>query len=112
MRYFMWNFAGREGDEIGDDWLGPSQWFEKVPYLISYNKARNNFFLIPFVLGFFGLYYQFVKDPKNAAVVGLLFILTGVALVIYLNSPPPNRANATTSMPVLTMPSLSGLGWQ
>lgn len=88
MRYFMWNFAGREGDEIGDDWLGPSQWFEKVPYLISYNKARNNFFLIPFVLGFFGLYYQFVKDPKNAAVVGLLFILTGVALVIYLNSPP------------------------
>ncbi|QOI97178.1 MAG: DUF2723 domain-containing protein [Flammeovirgaceae bacterium] len=88
IRYFMWNFAGREGDEIGADWLGPNSWFEDVPYMVSYNKARNNFFLIPFILGFFGLYYQVVKDPKNAGVIGLLFILTGVALVVYLNSPP------------------------
>src|SRR5690606_2049963 len=28
------------------------------------------------------------NDPKNFAVTGLLFILTGVALVVYLNSPP------------------------
>ncbi|MFN3839744.1 MAG: DUF2723 domain-containing protein [Cyclobacteriaceae bacterium] len=88
IRYFMWNFAGREGDEIGADWLGPNSWFEDVPEMVSYNKARNNFFMIPFILGFFGLYYQAVKDPKNAGVIGLLFILTGVALVIYLNSPP------------------------
>lgn len=88
VRYFFWNFAGREGDEIGDDWLGPSQWFEEVPYLIAANKARNNFFMIPLLLGFFGLYYQLVKDPKNATVIGLLFVLTGVALVVYLNSPP------------------------
>jgi hypothetical protein len=88
IRYFMWNFAGREGDEIGADWLGPSSWFEEVPYMVSYNKARNNFFMIPFILGFFGLYYQVIKDPKNAGVIGLLFILTGVALVVYLNSPP------------------------
>jgi hypothetical protein len=88
IRYFMWNFAGREGDEIGADWLGPNSWFEEVPYMVSYNKARNNFFMIPFILGFFGLYYQVVKDPKNAGVIGLLFILTGVALVVYLNSPP------------------------
>jgi hypothetical protein len=88
MRYFMWNFAGREGDEIGADWLGIGQWFEKVPYLISYNKARNNFFLIPFLLGFFGLYYQLIRDLKNAAVIALLFFLMGIALVIYLNSPP------------------------
>jgi hypothetical protein len=88
IRYFMWNFAGRDGDEIGADWLGPSSWFEEVPYMVSYNKARNNFFMIPFILGFFGLYYQVVKDPKNAGVIGLLFILTGVALVVYLNSPP------------------------
>jgi hypothetical protein len=88
MRYFMWNFAGREGDEIGADWLGPNSWFKEVPEMISYNKARNNFFLIPFILGFVGLYYQVVTDSKNAAVVSLLFILTGVALVVYLNSPP------------------------
>ncbi len=88
IRYFMWNFAGREGDEIGADWLGPNSWFEDVPEMVSYNKARNNFFMIPFLLGFFGLYYQATKDAKNAGVIGLLFVLTGVALVVYLNSPP------------------------
>ncbi|HZX75267.1 MAG TPA: DUF2723 domain-containing protein, partial [Cyclobacteriaceae bacterium] len=27
MRYFMWNFAGRESDEDGANWLSPSHWF-------------------------------------------------------------------------------------
>ncbi len=88
VRYFMFNFAGRETDEIGGDWLGPNGWFEDVPEMISDNAARNNFFMIPFLLGLIGLYYQSVKDKKNFAVVGLLFVLTGVALVVYLNSPP------------------------
>jgi hypothetical protein len=34
------------------------------------------------------MYYQSVKNTKNFFVVALLFVLTGVALVIYLNSPP------------------------
>ncbi len=88
MRYFMWNFAGRESDEQGADWMGPSGWFEKVPSLIANNGGRNNFFMIPFILGLIGMFFQFVKDTKNFAVVGLLFIMTGVAIVVYLNSPP------------------------
>ncbi|MBL7843750.1 MAG: DUF2723 domain-containing protein [Cyclobacteriaceae bacterium] len=88
VRYFMFNFAGRETDEIGGDWLGPNSWFEEVPEMISYNKARNNFFMIPFIIGMIGLVYHYLNDKKNFAVVGLLFVLTGVALVVYLNSPP------------------------
>ncbi len=88
MRYFMWNFAGREGDAEGANWLSPMDSFEKVPAIIANNKARNNFFMIPFILGFIGMFYQFVKDTKNFAVVGLLFVMTGVAIVVYLNSPP------------------------
>jgi len=88
MRYFMWNFAGRESDEQGADWLGPNGWFEKVPEVIANNEGRNNFFMIPFILGLVGMFYQFTKDTKNFAVVGLLFIMTGVAIVVYLNSPP------------------------
>ena len=88
MRYFMWNFAGRESDIQGADWLGPNGWFEKLPQELANNKARNNFFMIPFLLGLFGMFYQFVKDTKNFAVVGLLFVMTGVAIVVYLNSPP------------------------
>ncbi|MCU0358848.1 MAG: DUF2723 domain-containing protein [Cyclobacteriaceae bacterium] len=88
VRYFMFNFAGRETDDIGGDWIGPSSWFEEVPEMISDNKARNNFFMIPLLLGIIGILYQSKYDVKNFAVVGLLFILTGVALVVYLNSPP------------------------
>ncbi len=85
-RYFMWNFAGRESDEIGANWIRPGDWFEEVPEALS-NKARNNFFMIPFILGLIGMFVQMVNDQKNTAVVGLLFILTGVALVVYLNGP-------------------------
>lgn len=88
MRYFMWNFAGRESDEQGADWIGPNQWFQDVPEALAKNRGRNNFFMIPFVLGLIGMFYQFVKDTKGFAVVGTLFILLGIAIVVYLNSPP------------------------
>ena len=88
MRYFMWNYAGRQSDEQGASWLGPSEWFEKVPEALANNKARNNFFMVPFLLGLVGMFYQFTKDTKNFAVVGLLFVMLGVAIVVYLNSPP------------------------
>jgi hypothetical protein len=88
MRYFMWNFAGRESDEQGADWLKPGQWFKNVPTDIANNAGRNNFLLIPFALGLIGMFYQFTKDTKNFAVVALLFVMLGVAIVIYLNSPP------------------------
>ncbi|MFN8336874.1 MAG: DUF2723 domain-containing protein [Cyclobacteriaceae bacterium] len=85
-RYFLWNFAGRESDEQGADWIGPGAWGEKIPASLA-NKGHNNFFMIPFILGLIGMYFQLVQDGKNAFVVGLLFILTGVALVVYLNGP-------------------------
>jgi hypothetical protein len=88
MRYFMWNFAGRESDEQGADWLSPLEANKKVPDVLANNKGRNNYFMIPFVLGLIGMFYQFVKDTKNFAVIGLLFVMLGVAIVIYLNSPP------------------------
>lgn len=85
-RYFLWNFAGRESDEQGADWVGPFDWGDKIPDSLA-NKGHNNFFMIPFLLGFIGMFFQVVYDGKNATVVGLLFILTGVALVVYLNGP-------------------------
>jgi hypothetical protein len=88
MRYFMWNFAGRESDEQGADWFKPSQWFKNVPDELAKNGARNNYFMIPFILGLIGMFYQFTKDTKNFAVVALLFVMLGVAIVVYLNSPP------------------------
>jgi hypothetical protein len=88
MRYFMWNFAGRESDIQGADWLRPTEWFKKVPAALAENRGRNNYFMIPFLLGLIGMFYQFTKDTKNFAVVALLFVMTGIAIVVYLNSPP------------------------
>ena len=88
MRYFMWNFAGRESDEQGADWLKPNQWFKNVPEELANNGARNNYFMIPFILGLIGMFHQFTKDTKNFAIIALLFVMLGFALVIYLNSVP------------------------
>lgn len=88
IRYFMFNFAGRETDDQGGDWLRPTQWFEELPAALAENKGRNNFFMIPFALGLIGLFYQSVHNTRNFVVIALLFVLTGVALVVYLNSPP------------------------
>lgn len=88
VRYFFFNFAGRESDNQNANWLGPRQWFEKLPETLAENKGRNNFYMIPFFLGLVGMFYQSVHNTRNFVVVALLFVLTGVALVIYLNSPP------------------------
>ncbi|HMJ71697.1 MAG TPA: DUF2723 domain-containing protein [Cyclobacteriaceae bacterium] len=89
VRYFFWNFAGRESDEQGARWLTPADWFDKdIPAALKENRGRNNYFMIPFILGLIGMFHQIVKDTKNFAVIGLLFLLLGVAIVVYLNSPP------------------------
>ncbi|SHG87581.1 Protein of unknown function [Chryseolinea serpens] len=88
VRYFFFNFAGRESDIQNADWISPLNWFEKLPPALAENRGRNNFFMIPFLLGLVGMFYQSVHNTRNFVVVTLLFILTGVALVIYLNSPP------------------------
>jgi len=88
LRYFMFNFAGRESDVQDADWLGPFASNKGVPETIINNKGRNQYFMIPFILGLIGFFFQFNKDPKRFAATLMFFILTGVALVIYLNSPP------------------------
>ena len=88
VRYFFFNFAGRESDNQGADWMRPALWFDDLPPILAENGGRNNFFMIPFVLGLIGMFYQSVNNTRNFVVVALLFILTGIALVIYLNSPP------------------------
>lgn len=88
VRYFLFNFAGRQSDQQNADWLRPTEWFEDLPQALAENKGRNNFFMIPFVLGLAGMFYQSVNNTRNFVVIGLLFLLTGVALVVYLNSPP------------------------
>jgi hypothetical protein len=101
-RYFMWNFAGRQndlqgnGDVLKGNWicgipliddarLGPQ---EKLPEVYLKDKARNRYFLLPLLLGLAGLYYHFKKNQKDFWVVTLLFVFTGIAIIVYLNQKP------------------------
>ncbi len=88
MRYFMWNFAGRESDIKEAAWLRPWEGDAGVPDILAQNKGRNQFYMLPLALGLIGLFFQYRKDVKSFSVVGVLFLLTGIGLVVYLNSPP------------------------
>ncbi len=87
MRYFMWNFGSRESDVEGAGIIRPADWGKQLPEEMATNKARNNFFYIPFILGLVGMFYQLQRDPKSFSVTAMLWFLTGLALILYLNSP-------------------------
>jgi tetratricopeptide (TPR) repeat protein len=101
-RYFMWNFAGRQndvqgfGDALNGNWISGIPFIDKaivgsyknMPDGIKNAPSRNKYYFLPFLLGLFGLIYQLQKDVKNFWVVTLLFVLTGIAIVFYLNQTP------------------------
>ena len=87
-RYFMWNFAGRASDIQDASWLSPLAAFDDVPQSVKSNRGRNNYFMLPLLLGIIGMIFSYYKDPKQFFVILALFFLTGLALILYLNSPP------------------------
>src|SRR5690606_24633874 len=88
-RYFMWNFSGRESDFSDAPWIGL---LEKLtidyPDYIKENKAHNNYWMLPLILGLVGIFFQARNDGKSFIVTLLLFLMMGVMLVPSLNSPP------------------------
>ena len=87
-RYFMWNFAGRESDIQGASFVGLFNSFEKVPDVLASNEGRNIYYGLPLILGLLGMFIQYKRDVKLFASTALLFFMTGIAIVLYLNTPP------------------------
>ncbi|MBK8610609.1 MAG: DUF2723 domain-containing protein [Chitinophagaceae bacterium] len=101
MRYFMWNFAGKQNDIQGvymgnvrdGNWkTGIGFWDNarlgdqnSLPDSLKNNKANNKLFALPLILGLLGLVFQVMRDKKDFLIVGLLFFFTGLAIVFYLN---------------------------
>ncbi len=103
-RYFMWNFAGRQneihspspGNLFYGNWesgikpldrarLGDQ---DRAPKALAENKGKNHYYMLPLLLGLLGLFFQFDKDKRGAWLVFLIFFMTGIAIVIYLNQTP------------------------
>ncbi|MDX2430216.1 MAG: DUF2723 domain-containing protein, partial [Bacteroides sp.] len=73
------------GIPIIDARVGPQK---NMPASMKDHPARNRYFLLPLLLGLMGLFFQLDKNAKDFWVVMSLFILTGLAIVIYLNQTP------------------------
>jgi len=100
-RYFMWNFSGRQNDTQGSggalngNWITgfkfldePRTGTDDMPADMKNDASRNRYFLLPFLLGLAGIFYQLNRDNRNWGIVLLLFIMTGLAIVFYLNQYP------------------------
>ncbi|HRI21063.1 MAG TPA: DUF2723 domain-containing protein, partial [Panacibacter sp.] len=103
IRYFMWNFSGKQDDLQGvfagnvrdGNWITGISIIDNalygdqsmMPDSLKNNKAHNVMFMLPFILGLVGLLYHSKRRRDDALVNLLLFFFTGFAIVIYLNQP-------------------------
>ena len=101
-RYFMWNFAGRQNDIQGRGNVIHGNWISGIsaidnprlgnqdlmPDYLKNHKSNNKYYMLPLLLGLIGLGYQLFKNLKDWWIVSLLFLLTGLAIVVYLNQTP------------------------
>jgi hypothetical protein len=104
-RYFMWNFAGRQSDIQGNGEITNGNWISGISFIDNYlvgdqtnlpdemknNKARNTYYFLPLLLGILGIFYQFSKGEKGVQsfwITFILFFMTGLAIVLYLNQSP------------------------
>ena len=100
-RYFMWNFAGRQNDIQGNGEIVKGNWISGIPFidtprlgpqqdlpLTFRNKGHNRYYLLPLLLGIAGLIWHYSRNQQDFWVVSLLFVLTGIAIVVYLNQTP------------------------
>ena len=105
-RYFLWNFVGRQNNIQGNgevehgNWITGFRWIDdwllgcdttKLPSDLSNNKGRNVFYTLPLLLGLAGLFWQWRRGREGRQqllVILLLFLMTGLAIVVYLNQTP------------------------
>jgi hypothetical protein len=102
VRYFLWNFVGRQNDDQGQGSGYEGEWLSGIkpldalhlgnqshlPPTTLENKAYNRFFFLPLILGLLGAIWHFKRKPQDGAIIALLFFFTGVAIVLYLNQKP------------------------
>ncbi len=107
LRYFMWNFAGRQNDILNQNGeVDAGNWISGIPFIDNArlgdqsmlpddlgknNQGHNVYYMLPLILGILGLLWQAFAGKRGVEqlwVVFFLFFMTGVAIVLYLNQPP------------------------
>ena len=100
-RYFMWNFSGKQNDTQGTGGSVNGNWITGIRFLdeprvgtsdmpsdMKNDSSRNQYYLLPFLLGLAGMLYHMNRDNRNWGIILLLFMMTGLAIIFYLNQYP------------------------
>lgn len=97
----MWNFVGRQNDIESQGELNHGNWLSGISFIDNarlgdqdnipeclQNPGRTTYYFLPLILGLIGLIWLLKKDLKQSWIVFLLFFMTGLAIIIYLNQTP------------------------
>ena len=100
----MWNFVGRQnqihsptpGEIFHGNWESGIKFIDDgrlgdqidAPALLAEDKGKNHYYFLPLLLGLLGLFFQFDRDKRGSWLTFLMFFMTGIAIVLYLNQPP------------------------
>jgi hypothetical protein len=102
LRYFMWNYAGRQNDMQGNgnniqgNWISGVKFIDEarlgridtLPPDLKTNPGNNKYYFLPFLIGIAGMFWQYNREKKGFWLVLAFFIMTGVAIILYLNQYP------------------------
>lgn len=104
VRYFMWNFVGRQTAEQGyfpwdiskGNWMSGFKPIDEtrlynmkyLPDAIKNDESANKYYFLPLIFGFLGLVFHFIQRRKDFTTLFVLFIITGIGIIIYSNQPP------------------------
>jgi len=102
LRYFMWNFAGRQndiqgnGNSIHGNWISGVNIIDEarlgnldtMPGDLKNNPGHNKYYFLPLLIGLAGMFWQYKADKNSFWLVTAFFIMTGLAIIFYLNQYP------------------------
>ena len=103
-RYFFWNFVGRQNASQGFmPWdVSDGHWMSGIKFIdemrlhnmdnltdtMLRHKGTNKYYFLPLILGLIGLFFHMRKRPKEFTAIMILFLITGLGLIMYSNQPP------------------------
>ncbi len=102
LRYFMWNFAGRQndvqanGNNIQGNWISGINPVDEarlgnlknLPDDLKNNPGTNKYYFLPLLIGLAGMFWHYKRSKYDFWLVMGFFIMTGLAIILYLNQYP------------------------
>jgi hypothetical protein len=104
IRYFMWNFVGRQNGDQGyfssdissGNWESGVKFIDdarlhksdRMPDKMKNDPSKNHYYFLPLIFGLIGLFYHAKKRKKDFFALFTLFLITGLGIILYSNQPP------------------------